>query len=236
MILLLSDLHGRFEDVNRQIVRAEQRRGMPVAAVIVLGDMGLFEPGLKRFFRRRGERFARPLYYIEGNHEDFDHLDTLIAAYADVMTHLPRGTVHTIAGRRFLALGGAAYMNAHTTQMGAVIGERDLQRCFQHPPDGVDIILSHDCPAGLSLPVMPGFEGLPPPGFAGGAALAFHFRPRFWFFGHHHQCFQQLEGDTAYYGLPQSAAGFGLLTPDDGFAFEDHRLPRERRPWWRWPA
>ena len=212
MILLASDLHGRFEAVNELIARAE-RDGARVDAVLILGDVGLFEPGLNRYFRATGGRFARPLHYIEGNHEDYSRLDTLVRRYADVMTHLPRGTLHTIAGLRVLALGGAAYMDAHTTPMGSVIEPRHIDACLRHPAGSVEVVLSHDAPAGLPIPVDPRFRRPDAPGFPGGDTLARYFRPRFWFFGHHHCRFTFERDGTRYHGLPECTEGGLLFDP-----------------------
>ena len=128
MILFLSDVHCRYGVVNAQIAHAEARTGRPLEAVVVLGDFGFFEPDLRRFFRR--QRFHRPVFVVEGNHEDFDRLPRLAETYRGAFTHLPRATLHTIGGHRCLALGGAAYMDAHTTPRGAVVGAADIEACL----------------------------------------------------------------------------------------------------------
>jgi predicted phosphodiesterase len=212
VILLASDLHGRFEAVNQLIAHAV-RSGAEVTEVIILGDVGLFGPALKRYFRKEENRFARPLSFIEGNHEDYDRFDALVQRYSDVMTHLPRATLHTIAGARMLALGGAAYMDANTTPMRSVIEPRHIEACLRHPPGSADVVLSHDAPAGLPLPVDPRFRRADAPGFNGGDALARHFRPRVWFFGHHHCRFDLVRDGTHYHGLPECVDGYSLFDP-----------------------
>ncbi len=228
MILFLSDVHCRYEFVNAQLAHAEQRQEQPVAAVVVLGDFGLFEPNLKRFFRRRGERFARPVFVIEGNHEDFARLPQLAAAYRDVFTHLPRGSVETLDGHRCLCLGGAAYMDAHTTPRGATLEPADIEACLRYPPGAVDLILTHDCPRGIGVTNAPGFEHYGPPGFAGGDRLAARFAPRFWFFGHHHRWIEHTLGATRCVGLPQSWRGYALLDTDGRLTTVRHfvHIPR----------
>jgi predicted phosphodiesterase len=231
MILFVSDLHTRYDLLDRQAAAAEDRFGLPCAAVVVLGDLGLFEPFLKRHFRRRGAHGARwPLYFLEGNHEDFEHFDDLVAAYADCLIHLPRGTVREIAGRRFLCLGGAAYMDAHLTPWRSLIGESDLARCLAQAPEGLAGILSHDCPAGIGVPNTPGFEHYGPPGFAGGEALLARFRPPLWVFGHHHKWFERSLGDTRFYGLAQSWRGGGVLLPSGEFRLFENTLPAASSP------
>lgn len=233
MILLLSDLHCRYELVNAQLAHAQTRTNGAVEAALVLGDVGLYEPFLSRFFRRRKERFARPVAVIEGNHEDFDALPRLVRRYADVLTHLPRGSVHSIGGWRLLALGGAAYMDAMNTPRGSVIELRDIERCLAHRPEEVDLVISHDCPAGLDLPNAPGYEHFGPPGFAGGERVRAHFRPRVWVFGHHHRWFEQQHDGTAFYGLPSAECGYGLLDEEGRVEFVAHQVPPPPSLWRR---
>ncbi|MCF7854779.1 MAG: hypothetical protein K9N51_08280 [Candidatus Pacebacteria bacterium] len=204
--------------MNSQIKHAEKRVGTALEAVLVLGDVGLFSSELKRFFRRRGGRFARPVFYIEGNHEDHQSLTHLASAYRDVMCHWQRGTVHRIGGMGFLAIGGAAYMDAHMTPMGAEITARDVNRCLRYDPVAIDVVISHDCPAGIGVPGTKGFEHYGPPGFQGGDRIAAHVQPTLWLFGHHHAWFDRTIDGIRYCGLPRSWEGYGLLGPD--FAFE----------------
>ena len=188
VLLFVSDVHCQFHLINQRIEEAETRFGKPVAAVVVLGDFGFFAHTLKEFFVTRGARFLRSVYCIEGNHEEFDLLPQLVEEYREHVTFWPRGTVQSVAGVRFLCLGGAAYMDAMTTPMGAEIRDADIDRCLEFSADAVDIIVSHDCPKGVGVPNSPGFEHYGPPGFARGDELARRFRPRFWVFGHHHKC------------------------------------------------
>jgi predicted phosphodiesterase len=236
MILLLSDIHCRYDIVDRQLDHAEGEIGEPISAVLVLGDFGLFEPFMKRFFRSGQHHFRRPTYFIEGNHEDFDRFDRLVQRYRDVVTYLSRGTIHQISGTRTLALGGVSYMDAHTTPQGAEIRPRDIDRCLSLPRDGVDTVISHDCPAGIGVPNQPGFEHYGPTGFAGGERIVHHFQPRLWVFGHHHRWFDQTIDGTRFFGLPQSWVGYALLADDGQLLRIEHQLPKDspaRRPFWR---
>jgi predicted phosphodiesterase len=236
MILLLSDVHCRYDMVDQQLAHAETELGIPVSDVLILGDFGLFEPFMKRFFRKSARTFARPTHFIEGNHEDFDHFDHLVRKYSDILTHLPRSTVHAIAGTRMLALGGVRYMDAHTTPQGAEILPRDIERCLALPEDSADMVISHDCPAGIGVPNQPGFEHYGPTGFADATAVIAHFRPRLWVFGHHHRWFDKTIDGTRFFGLPQSWLGYALLGSDGDLHRVDHLLPKKppRASIWRW--
>lgn len=204
-----------------------------IDGVLVLGDFGCYRDRLAAHFERHPAGFQRPVWFIEGNHEDFAEFDDLVDEHRHRFTHLPRGTVHRLGGLRFLCLGGSAYMDAHNTPAAAEIRERDICRCMQHAPDAVDVIISHDCPRGIGVPNSPGFEHYGPPGFAGGERLVARFRPRLWLFGHHHQWFDRTIDGTRFCGLPQVWEGYGLLAPDASFTAVPHRLDPELTRWER---
>ncbi len=227
MILLLSDVHCRYDVINQQIAYASTRIGCPIDAVVLLGDLGLFEPFLKNYFRKRRQRLKAPTYFIEGNHEDFDNFEALVQEYKDVLTYLPRTTTHTIGGLRFLCLGGAAYMDAHTTPLRAEITSGDIERCLKHPADAVDVIISHDCPPNIGMINRPGFEHYGTPGFSGGERLADHFHAKFWIFGHHHRWYDVSMNGTRYCGLPHSWNGFLLLSADGALQIVHNRVDSE---------
>lgn len=228
MILFLSDVHAVFDVVNVQIRHAEETLGKPVEAVIVLGDMGIFESHLKDYFIRRRQRFERRLYFIEGNHEDFPVFPRLAKKYRHEFTHLPRSSVHQIDHRRFLCLGGAAYMDAAATPRHSVIEPRDIEAALLHPPGSVDMIISHDCPAFLGIPHTPGFEHYGIPGFSGGEQLLERFRPRYWFFGHHHKWFMRDTEPTCYHGLAESWKGYLVLDDAGSVRIVHHHVPLRR--------
>lgn len=228
MILLLSDVHALFRVVNAQIEHAERRLRRPLTAVVVLGDLGVFEPEMRAYFGEGGGRFTRPVFFVEGNHEDFQSFDRLTRRYGAHFTHLPRGSLHEIGGHRFLALGGSAHMDPAATPHGAVIETRDIEACLRHPPGAARMILSHDCPRGIGVPNTPGFEHYGPTGFPEGDRLAEHFRPKLWFFGHHHKWFDRTVGGTRYIGLPQSWEGYALLDSHRMVRLIRHRVEIEK--------
>lgn len=210
-ILLASDVHCRFSMVNRQISHAEKTLGERVCAVIVLGDFGVFPWRLEEFFDRRGCHFERPLYFIEGNHEDFACLQRIAAKYSGLMSHLQRGTIRDIGGYRFLCLGGSAYMDAMNTPAGAEITPVDLAACMAHESGAADLMISHDCPAGIGVPGTPGFEFYGDPGFKGGLEIARRMKPGLWLFGHHHKWFETTHEGIRYLGIPEIWKGYALL-------------------------
>jgi len=214
MIMILSDTHCYYDMVNRQINYAENVLGHEISCVIHLGDFGLFDSWLKDYFIKQKKSFLRPLYFIDGNHEDFMHLPKLVTKYSSYFTYLPRATVHEIEGYRFLALGGAAYMDSMITERGAVITNQQIDQCLAIPRKNVDLIISHDCPTDIGVPNTPGMEHFGPTGFPRSDELALHFKPKKWFFGHHHKWHYHIDGDTEYLGLSGVWKGFGLLDTD----------------------
>ena len=232
-ILLISDIHTKYNVVNAQILHAEAHCGHPVDQVMVLGDFGFFGDEMHDYFRRAGNRFLRPVSCIEGNHEDHGALPELAQRYADVVTHLSRGTVHLFGPLRGLCLGGAKYMDAGSTPRGCEITDTDVAACLAHPPDAVDLVLSHDCPSGIGVPNTPGLEHYGKPGAPQLDRIAERFRVRWWFFGHHHRWFDLEQDGTRFIGLPQSWIGYVLLHDDGELEMVKHEVAIDSRPWWK---
>jgi hypothetical protein len=221
--------------VDEQIAHAEATWGRTIERVVVLGDFGMFGPNLHDHFRRAGRRFSRPVSFLEGNHEDYCNLDRLVRDYADVVTHLPRGSVHPGGGGRMLCIGGARYMDAWSTPPGCEISDRDVARCLALDPGSVDLVVSHDCPAGLGVEHEPGLEHLGPPGDHGLARIADHLRPRLWVFGHHHRWHECEAAGTRYLGLPQSWQGYAIVDPRGALHRVENEVALPGRPGWlRW--
>lgn len=225
MIMIIGDVHGQFQVINQQISFAETHTGKIIDAVIVLGDMGIYERPLKKFFSTDGKRFSRPVFFIEGNHEEFARFNDLVASYREFMTYLPRGHITTICDIRFLSLGGACYMDALNSPSGSEIKDHDIARCLAHQKGAVDMVITHDCPAGIGVPNSPGLEFYGEPGFARGHELITHYRPQKWFFGHHHRWFVGQIDTTEFLGLPESWKGFGLLDEQRQFTSFDNPVP-----------
>lgn len=230
MLLIIGDVHSQFHVINQQITFAEEKLGRPVDAVIVLGDMGIYENKLKGFFHKESKRFLRPVFFLDGNHEDYARFSSLVSSYGEFMTYLPRGHVTRIGKYRFLSLGGACYLDALNSPSGSEIKDRDIEKCLEHKPGEIDIIVSHDCPLGIGVPNTPGLEFYGEPGFARSQELIKWFKPQKWFFGHHHMWFYRKIDESEYYGLPESWKGFGLL--NDQMEFETVKNNVERQETW----
>jgi len=234
-IMFISDLHGNYHVIDAQIAYAEEELGFSVSEVLVLGDFGFFKDDLHEFFRRQKKRFLRPTSFIEGNHEDHAGLDDLVDSYADVVTYLPRGSVHVVGSKRCLCLGGARYMDAWSTPRGCEITEGDMARSMSHAPDTIDLVVTHDCPVGIGVPNTPGLEHYGMPGVPSLNLLAELYRPQLWIFGHHHRWHEVVQDGTRYLGLPQSWEGFALLGPEGDVQTIRNKISiRQRSRWRRW--
>jgi predicted phosphodiesterase len=231
MILVTSDTHCCYDTINQQIEYAEALLNRALSCVIHLGDFGIYKSNLHEYFIKKGKRFIRPVYFIEGNHEDFRSFPQLTEKYKEFFTHIPRGTVCALEGYRFLALGGAAYMDSFNTQKGAIITDFNINQCLSIGADAVDIILSHDCPNGIGVPNSPGLEYYGETGFPRSDELAAHFKPRLWLFGHHHKWYEYQDSHTRYCGLGDTWKGFGLLDTDAQFRFVFHQIAGGQPPW-----
>ncbi|EKD80904.1 MAG: hypothetical protein ACD_39C02102G0002 [uncultured bacterium] len=227
MILISGDVHSQYQVINEQIRFAEEKIGRPLDAVIVLGDLGVYEQPLRQFFDKDGGHFLRKVYFIDGNHEEFAQLDHLVEKYSHHLTHLPRGHITQICTKRFLSLGGASYMDAMNSPSGSEIRDCDINRCLAHKAEEVDFILTHDCPTGIGVPNAPGFEYYGVPGFARGGELIEHFKPQKWFFAHHHRWFKNSVGKSEFYGLPESWKGFGLLDEHGNYETVEHPVAKQ---------
>jgi len=217
MIMVVSDTHCYYEIVNKQIDYAENTLGYKISSVIHLGDFGIYGSHLKDFFIKQKGRFLRPVFMIDGNHEDFKNLHKLVERYKEFFTYLPRASVHRIEGYNFLALGGAAYMDSLITERESVITDQQIDSCLAIPSEAVDIVITHDCPVDIGVPSAPGMEHFGQPGFPRSSEISSHFKPRLWFFGHHHEWYYYSDYHTRYYGVCGVWKGFGIL--DENFNF-----------------
>ena len=234
-VMLISDIHTKYQVINQQIAHAEASLGSPLEQVFVLGDFGFFGDPMRTFFRRKKQRFSRPMNCIEGNHEDHGVLEDLAIEFGDVVNLVGRGQLHDLGPRKALCLGGARYMDAAATPRGSEISDRDIENCLAHPANGVDVLLTHDCPPGIGVLGASGHDHYGPTGVQGMERLAEKYRPRWWFFGHHHRWFDQVSNGTRYVGLPQSWLGYVLLDGPGNVTLVENHIPLNPvGRWARW--
>lgn len=155
---LIGDTHGDLR-FARAAISELARRGVRTA--VQLGDFG-FVWGQQRSGLNDLSRILNDLdfqlFFVDGNHEDFDTLlaipisDDGIRWVAPRIGHLPRGTRFDIRGRSFAVMGGANSIDHFQRQVGVSwwaeesISDADLATLGSSQ---VDVLLGHDAPEPL---------------------------------------------------------------------------------------
>lgn len=170
-IAVAGDWHANAGWAERTITCAKDR----CADVIVhLGDFGYeFTPG---FLRRVSTALAHAqlsLLFVDGNHESFDRLNRYpirasgLREIAQGIYHLPRGFRWTWGGVRFLALGGAHSVDRPYRVPGVSWWPQELitpeQAADAIAGGPTDVLVAHDCPAGVDIPGLEDTAHLFPP-------------------------------------------------------------------------
>ncbi|WP_403025216.1 metallophosphoesterase [Salinibacterium sp. GXW1014] len=164
LIGFIGDVHG---DMQHLLAAMNIMWNHGVQVLVVLGDFGMVWPGrnwsaeLDKINRRLSVR-GQTLYFIDGNHEDFDALykfplgDDGLRTLRQKVIHIPRGTRMTLSsGRTLAALGGANSIDADSRIAGRSwwpqesITDDDLASLGADP---ADVMIGHDAP--LDLPAL----------------------------------------------------------------------------------
>ncbi len=197
-VALVGDSHGALGWAQR-VVRRAAADG--VHHLIQLGDFGYWpKKAAGRHFLdeldRELERAGSHLWWLRGNHEDQHALLSLapgddgLVPISDRIRWIPDGTVIDWSGRRVLVLGGAPSIDADERDEGVdwfpteILSEAAVRAALAAGP--VDVVLSHDCPAGVDLGRLTDWG----PGDNHRALLAkiaASARPRLWAHGHYHR-------------------------------------------------
>lgn len=163
-VLIAGDWHSNAQFAV-QVLKQAHADG--ITHILHVGDFGIWpgQDGVKflRTLDRQLETYGQTLWFLDGNHEDHDQLDALpidpqtgVRRLAGRIFHLPRGFRWSWAGRTWMALGGATSLDRKRRIPGRSwwsqeeITERDVAAATA---DGfVDVMLTHDCPAGVPIP------------------------------------------------------------------------------------
>jgi len=113
------------------------------------------------------------LLFVDGNHENHPTLNRYaigtngLRQLTPHVWHMPRGFRWTWAGVRFLALGGAHSVDRPWREPGISWWKEEwiTEAQAQHAIDGgpADVLVSHDCPAGVHIPDLDRTAHLFPP-------------------------------------------------------------------------
>jgi predicted phosphodiesterase len=197
--LILGDAHGEWTHMNVTISRAI-REHPDITHIVQVGDLGYGWPGGKPFKASRSffSEAEMAVYnaavklWIDGNHENFDRLDQDNGASWPDWRHMSRGSVLEIEGKRIMFFGGASSIDKadrtpHVSwwpQESITYGQ--VRRAMED--DGpIDAMFSHEHPTAF-----PYSDTRYDNNIFGRSdkdlldALRQHFKPKVWFFGHHH--------------------------------------------------
>ncbi len=160
-VYLHGDTHGDFHELIDFIHDYSLTEN---DAVIVLGDMGLywdkFGKWAEFFIGNYEAMYKTHIYFIDGNHENFDLLKELpdeegtpFKKCSEHIHYIPRGTVFTMGGKTILACGGADSVDKNTRTnrydwwADEQITNDDIEKCINNSKGkDIDIIISHCCP------------------------------------------------------------------------------------------
>lgn len=145
------------------------------------------------------------LLLVEGNHCNIDFIESFpvdddgVRRITENVWHLPRGFTWEWFGVRFMALGGAHSVNRRDLVPGVSWWKRERltwDDAYHAVKQGkIDVLLSHDCPAGVSIPDLKTSSALFPPEEIVAAethrallrAIVDEIQPSQIFHGHYHQ-------------------------------------------------
>lgn len=233
-LLLAGDAHLNGGWLEQLVAIASEQ---DCQAIVQLGDLGFFprRPVARHVLGRLEQRLAEyelDFYFLEGNHDDLDALwrtkRRMRGPFVEIGPHLfylRRGCRFSWRGVHFLAVGGA-YSIDQGWRRRAELQPRtlwwpeetltDLDVTKACAGGEVDVLLSHDCPAGVSLPNLRPLpeaeqnrERL--------ARIVDCVRPRLLFHGHYHQRFdgvyrnQRLGLEVRTFGLADDQGGWASL-------------------------
>lgn len=159
-VLIAGDWHGNAMWGVKVIHHAKRSH---CDAIVHAGDFGYWDDpilGVTRKYMKTLhaalEETGLHLYWVDGNHENFDLIKENPYPYAYPRIHyLPRGYQWEWLGKTWMALGGAVSVDRlHRKEgkswwPGEVLSDEDVEYASRSP---VDIIISHDCPSGVDIP------------------------------------------------------------------------------------
>lgn len=159
-LLLAGDTHGNFPHLQylvREAVKAE------CDAIVQVGDFGFTWPGKNIFDAVLQPYLAKhgiTLYWVDGNHDNYTDLrergiweSDKPEPMSDNVTYLPRAATWEWDGVRFMAMGGGISIDKDRRTTGlSWWPEESLSYAQIDKAIGkgqVDVLLTHDCPAGV---------------------------------------------------------------------------------------
>jgi len=203
-IAIIGDTHGK---IDRMIEKASA-----ADLIIQVGDFGTFispermdkatrkHDGLGDLFDyyEGRKRFPFPVYFVKGNHEDFEILEEIKRGVIPNLHYMENGNVYTVGGLMVGALGGNYSPARHWLDREHHRLRGRKRKHFNHQDVSalrnlkLDVIIAHDAPQGIGLSSRYGGE----PGSLEITELIEETQPEYYFFGHYHRYHEAKIGMT----------------------------------------
>lgn len=209
----------------------EQARDKGAEIILHVGDYGYdFHPGFRQQIEEALTRAGIELWFVDGNHEDFSWLSKVAIGrdgrrqISEHVFHLPRGYRWEWSGVSFLAMGGAYSVDRRWRKLNVswwqeeTITDEQIEKAIADGP--VDVMISHDCPAGVDIPGLDKTSNLFPYQAIMQSnehrsqlrKVADAVRPREIWHGHYHRRYDALAnfgyGEVEVHGLDMDATSF----------------------------
>ena len=199
IIAIVGDIHGKIDIMLEKVFLQD------VDLIIQVGDFGTFisKENLDRGSRRHNgigdfveyytgkKKFPVPVYFINGNHEDFNIIEKICAQPIPNLNYMKNGMVYDIDGVRFGAIGG----NYSPTRFKLDKKHKKLQgvrrKHFNYQDienlkqiKNIDVIIAHECP--LDVGLISKFDKKEC-GSKEIRELIEEIQPKYYFHGHYHR-------------------------------------------------
>ncbi|QWT30037.1 metallophosphoesterase [Streptomyces phage TunaTartare] len=237
-IMVLGDVHGQTQWLKNVIKKAHR---MGVDRILQVGDFGIWthEAEGHRFLDAVNEELRRvgmKLYFVGGNHENWDHLNwweknnaKSSRGHTYVRSHiLYTGRVHRwVWGEKgsekvFQAVGGAVSVDKRTRTVGKTLwlDEEIPERVvygLEKANRQCDYLFTHDAPSCVPLSnLKPDLDSARHRGYMDRIGRA--TRPNLWFHGHYHKymeySFMHQQGYAFVYGIDRDFQFYSYVILD----------------------
>lgn len=228
-IAFIGDIHGRIFHAIAAIMTWQSMSNQNLDMIIQVGDFGAYpkpdeamlsnkfvledpteldfskyinaDPGLQNDLIYIRRRLGCPIYFIRGNHEDFQWLNlisengTKITSIdkSDLIRYIPDGKIIDFDGIRMAFLGG---IDTNKEELRAINYEA-YNKIIKNEPGYIDILVTHDSPYGTGISFTGKVQGSMMI-----TELVKAIQPKYLISGHYHHMIGPEEiGATKYLGL-----------------------------------
>jgi hypothetical protein len=199
-VTILGDNHGRWDDLYRCL-----RNNPDSEAFIQVGDLGIIQ-GLKSIPPKQG--FDRPVYFIDGNHENHWWLKTKVEENSleivPNLFYIPRGTQKIFGKTPINFLGGAESIDKNSRILGRdwfpeeIPNRQEVEKFLSLPES--DIWITHTAPE-FVISKFAHYKASDPTSHYFNQVFTSK-RPKIWYFGHFHLHYNEVIRGTRFICVP----------------------------------